>query len=73
MHVEVRKATRGDAPAIAELFHDTVLNINVRDYSGAQVEAWAGPAPEPEKWEERIAADDARRTFVAVDGGVSRA
>jgi putative acetyltransferase len=70
VNVEVRDATRGDAPAIADLFHNTVLNVNVRDYSGPQVEAWAGPAPEPEKWEERIAEDDhARRTFVAVEGG----
>lgn len=65
MNFEVRDATTGDAPAIADLFYHTVLNVNIRDYSSAQVSAWAGPAPEPEWWEERIAeSDNARRTFV---------
>ena len=69
MSVEVRNARRSDAPAIAELFHNTVLNINVRDYTVAQVEAWAGPAPDPEMWAERVGSDDnAKRTFVAIEG-----
>jgi putative acetyltransferase len=66
VHVEVREAIVGDAPAVADLFYNTVVNVNVGDYSVAQVEAWAGPAPEPEKWEQRIAADSsARKMFVA--------
>jgi putative acetyltransferase len=68
--VEVRDATAGDASAVADLFHDTILNVNVGDYSVAQVAAWAGPAPEPEMWERRIAADsNARRMFVATNHG----
>lgn len=67
MNVEIRDATTRDAAAIADLFYHTVLIVNVRDYSRAQVEAWAGPAPEPEKWEKRIAAKE-RQTFVAVQG-----
>ena len=47
------------------MFYNTVLNVNVGDYSVAQVEAWAGPAPDPEMWERRIAEDDARNMFVA--------
>jgi putative acetyltransferase len=63
---EVRDATVGDAPAVADLFYHTILNVNVGDYSVAQVEAWAGPAPVPEMWERRIAEDGStRRTFVA--------
>ncbi len=70
MNVEVRDAAVGDAPAVAALFHDTILSVNVGDYSVAQVEAWAGPAPEPEMWEKRIAADsNARQMFVATKEG----
>ncbi len=70
MRIEVRDATVDDAPAVAELFYHTILNVNVGDYSVAQVEAWAGPAPVPERWEKRIAEDrSARRTFVAVAEG----
>jgi putative acetyltransferase len=70
MNVEVRDADVGDAPAVAVLFHETILSVNVGDYSVAQVEAWAGPAPEPEIWEKRIAADsNARQMFVATKEG----
>ena len=70
MNFEVRDADAGDASAVAALFHDTILRVNVRDYSVAQVGAWAGPAPEPEMWEKRIAADrDERRMFVATKDG----
>lgn len=65
MPVEVRNAAAGDASAVADIFCNTVLNVNVGDYSVAQVEAWAGPAPDPEMWERRIAEDDARNVFVA--------
>jgi putative acetyltransferase len=66
VHVEVRDATAGDAAAVAHLFHTTILNVNVGDYSVAQVEAWAGPAPVPEMWERRITESGiARKMFVA--------
>jgi putative acetyltransferase len=66
----LRDATVDDAPAVAELFYHTILNVNLGDYSVAQVEAWAGPAPVPEMWERRIAEDgSARRTFVAATEG----
>ena len=42
MNVEVRDADAGDALAVAALFHDTILSVNVGDYSVVQVEAWAG-------------------------------
>ena len=66
VHFEVRDATAGDAPAVADLFYNTILNVNVGDYSVAQVEAWAGPAPDPEMWGRRITEDrGTRRTFLA--------
>ena len=69
MNFEIRDATARDAEAIAGLFYHTILNVNVRDYSRTQVEAWAGPAPDPGKWEERIAAGEGvRKTFVAARG-----
>lgn len=64
MHVEIRDATAGDTSAVADLFYNTVLNVNVGDYSVAQVEAWAGPAPFPEMWDRRIT-ESTRRMFVA--------
>jgi putative acetyltransferase len=70
MNVEIRDAEIRDAPAIAELFYNTILNVNVGDYTVAQVEAWADPAPDPEMWERRmISGDIAKRTFVAVEHG----
>jgi hypothetical protein len=64
VHIEVRDATAGDASAVADLFHNTLLNVNVGDYSVAQVEAWAGPVPET--WDRRITEDSStRRMFVA--------
>ena len=66
MNVEVRDATPADAPAVADLFYLTILNVNTRDYSRGQVEAWAGPGPDSEMWSERIASDDnVRRMFIA--------
>jgi putative acetyltransferase len=67
VNFEIRAATTHDAAAIADLFYHTVLNVNIMDYSRTQVQAWAGPAPEPGWWGERIAARE-RQTFVAVQG-----
>jgi putative acetyltransferase len=70
VHIEIRDATADDASSVADLFYNTVLNVNVGDYSVAQVGAWAGPAPETEMWEQRIAADGStRRMFVATQDG----
>jgi hypothetical protein len=70
VHLKIRDAAAGDASDVADLFYNTVLNVNVVDYSVVQVEARAGSAPEPEMWEERIAADSgARRMFVATHDG----
>ena len=67
----VREATAGDAPAVAALFYHTILNVNVGDYSVSQVEAWAGPAPDPDLWEGRISGEGGRSMYVAtIDGEI---
>lgn len=38
---QIRAFQTRDAQQIAQLFHDTVHNINIRDYSSSQVQAWA--------------------------------
>ncbi|MDR9402843.1 MAG: GNAT family N-acetyltransferase [Halothece sp. Uz-M2-17] len=38
---KIRRFQNSDAQQIAQLFHDTVRNINSRDYSPLQVKAWA--------------------------------
>ena len=71
MLVEIRDAKAADASSVADLFYSTVLNVNVGDYSVAQVEAWAGPEPATEMWERRITEDSStRRMFVATMGDV---
>lgn len=63
----IRLATAADAPAIAALFHDTVRRVNARDYAAAQVEAWAGAAPDPARWLARL---EGRFTWVEEENGV---
>lgn len=65
----IRRATSDDALAIATLYHDTVKKINSRDYSPAQIEAWAGETPDKEKWRARQAN---RTTFVDEHNGTIR-
>jgi putative acetyltransferase len=62
----IREATLQDVNEIAILFHNTIRRINVHDYSPAQIERWAGTAPEPEKWKARL---ETHQTFVACLGG----
>ncbi|MGD1914469.1 MAG: GNAT family N-acetyltransferase [Rivularia sp. (in: cyanobacteria)] len=39
--IEIRLFNKQDADQIAQLFHQTVREINIRDYSVNQVKAWA--------------------------------
>ena len=65
----IRPATPEDASAIAALFHRTVRLVNSRNCTPAQVAAWAGPAPDPEKWRGRQAT---RVTLVDEADGILR-
>jgi N-acetylglutamate synthase-like GNAT family acetyltransferase len=55
-----------DTAIIVELFRDTVHQVNSRDYTREQVEAWAPQEIDQERWLARLANSF---TLVAVDGG----
>jgi putative acetyltransferase len=65
--MEVRLFQTQDAEQIARLFHETVREINVRDYSNSQVEAWA---PEDIQFRNWVEVCSNRFTYVADDDGV---
>ncbi|CAV26701.1 MULTISPECIES: GNAT family N-acetyltransferase [Vibrio] len=49
--VRIRNYQVSDAKALWEIYFHTVRNINVRDYSQEQVEAWAPSDFDSEVWE----------------------
>lgn len=51
----VRAYRKADAEAIARLYRETVRAINARDYSPAQIAAWARPEQDAAWWRERLA------------------
>lgn len=63
--ITVRLFQIADAIAIAQLFHDTVHTVNRRDYSAAQVQAWA---PDDLFFRDWVAACSSRITYVAEMG-----
>lgn len=60
--MQIRSFQVQDAEAIAQLFHDTVREINCRDYSATQVKAWAPDNLYFRNWVEECAS---RITYVA--------
>lgn len=62
----IRDYRYGDAVAIVRLFFDTVHAVNRRDYSAAQVEAWAPEIPAAEIWHRRMIE---RSTLIAEEDG----
>ncbi len=62
----IREFTITDTQQILQLFHDTVHRINIRDYSQAQVDAWAPEYVDVQKWIERM---QDRMTYVAEENG----
>jgi putative acetyltransferase len=59
--VTLRPYRLGDAPALLELFRDTIRRVNARDYNPDQIRAWASDDIDPVRWAERFAG-----RFVAV-------
>lgn len=49
--IVIRTAISTDIEELRVLFQDTVLVINRRDYSQAEVEDWASCGADPSKWE----------------------
>jgi putative acetyltransferase len=62
----IRELRPDDLEAIARLFHETVRAINCRDYTPAQVAAWAAPEVDADSFRRRLAGT---RTVVADDAG----
>lgn len=64
--MQIRLFEERDAEQVAQLFHDTVRAINIRDYSRSQVEAWA---PNDIHFRDWVAICSQRITYVADDQG----
>ena len=63
----LRSYVSRDCPALARLFFDTVHTVNRRDYTQAQVDAWATGEVDLAAWDASLAA---HRTLVAEEDGV---
>ncbi len=60
--MNIRPFQLADTPILMQLFFETVHQINGRDYSPEQVNAWAPETMNREAWEQRMLQ---RSTFVA--------
>jgi putative acetyltransferase len=65
--IKIRLFEAQDAEQIAQLFHETVREVNVRDYSSNQVRAWA---PDDIHFRNWVEVCSNRFTYVADDEGV---
>ncbi|EID4421516.1 GNAT family N-acetyltransferase [Vibrio vulnificus] len=64
--IEIRKYQESDAHDLWAIFYQTVRNVNLRDYSQAQVEAWAPDDFSSEIWQRKM---NYLSPFVAEIGG----
>ncbi|RJF86668.1 GNAT family N-acetyltransferase [Oleomonas cavernae] len=62
MTLSIRAYEAGDLPALIELFRGAVRGVAARDYTPAQILAWAPDDLEADDWLPRLAA---KRTWVA--------
>lgn len=66
--IKIRKYKESDARALWAIFYHTIRNVNIRDYSQAQVEAWAPDNFDPEVWQRKM---NSIAPFVAeIDGDI---
>ncbi|WP_417454051.1 GNAT family N-acetyltransferase [Kiloniella sp.] len=49
----IRPHKVNDAAELLQLFHDTVHNVNIQDYSQEQINAWAPANFDLDRWKER--------------------
>src|SRR6267154_3792828 len=61
---EIREFIQGDEAEIYQLFYETVHYVNARDYSEAQLDAWAPKRSNLEEWRESL---QNNYSYVAVD------
>lgn len=52
--IVIRDYVESDAESLWNLFFNTIRNINRRDYSQSQVEAWASDSYNPDSWVKRM-------------------
>ncbi|NJP12601.1 MAG: GNAT family N-acetyltransferase [Leptolyngbyaceae cyanobacterium RU_5_1] len=65
--MKIRLFEKQDTEKVARLFHETVREINIHDYSSAQVKAWAPDNIHFRDWENTCSN---RFTYVADDAGI---
>ena len=67
--LSIRPYQPSDAAALSALYGASVRALGVRDYSPAQIQAWASQAPSADELDRRMA--DGRSRLVAVMGDVA--
>jgi putative acetyltransferase len=67
--VWIRPFRSADAPALLDLFRDTVRRVNAKDYGPEQIRAWASDEIDPEAWASRF--DDRFVRVAEVSGTVA--
>lgn len=65
--MEIRLFNKQDAEQIAQLFHQTVREVNINDYSVNQVKAWA---PDNIYFRDWVSVCSEKLTYVADDNGI---
>lgn len=53
--MQIRRYKAGEETELWNIFFHTIRNVNIRDYTHEQVEAWAPDEINPEDWRARIA------------------
>ncbi len=66
MRLNIRPFRPGDEDALLAIFRNTIRTVNSRDYSPAQVEAWAPDDIDAGGWRQRVRGLD---PFVCESGG----
>ncbi|MBD2676469.1 MULTISPECIES: GNAT family N-acetyltransferase [Nostoc] len=64
--MKIREYRLSDTQAIANLFYDTIHEINIADYTQEQVEAWAPKNMDYEVWHKRL---QVKLPYIAEDNG----
>ena len=64
--MNIRSYRAADCPLLAQLFYDTVHTVNARDYSPAQLAAWATGSVDLAVWNRSFLQ---HHTLVAIDAG----
>ncbi|MEG4283822.1 GNAT family N-acetyltransferase [Microcoleus sp. A006_D1] len=65
--MKIRTYEIRDTEKIVKLFYDTVHEVNIRDYTTAQVDAWAPADTDIQKWMQSLSS---KFTFVAEEGDI---